>query len=571
MADVRPPISSSRLATGDIAKHSFAIVRRGFDTDEVRSYLQSVSRSLEALEEREQELRAAVAEAEERAAHPIVDEATLTASLGQHSAQILRHAHDEAAKIVAQAQEGAATLLRETQSQVEELQARTESSAAERVAEVELLVANAQQEARVESERIVQDAVAQGEAIIAKAKDEGRTLLEQVQEARRRVLADLASRRRAIGIQIEQLRAARDEMAASVHGVRDRVDGILSHLDRTDDEARAAAVAVAEQFRLHGGPDEPHDQDALDEAMADTPDEGPVAGIRVLEAGAGAESASDDVVAAASAPSVDELFARIRAGAEETKGGGPAGPAPVTKAAPEAATQAVDVVEPVEPVEEAEEAPSAAGPDDPLIAHRDEVLDPVTARLSRALKRALGNDQNRLLDRIRSKPTLSGEELLGPEEEHRAVFESAVRSHLGEAYTAGAAFGGAASGGVADDGTVDESAAGLAHVVVTMLRRQIEDEGGDLGDQVSAAYREWRGERVQRVSGDYATQAFSAGVVAAGAEQKIRWVVTSATGCSDCEDNALAGAVSANEAFPTGHAHPPAHSGCRCLVAPTSD
>ncbi|HSZ36190.1 MAG TPA: DivIVA domain-containing protein, partial [Acidimicrobiales bacterium] len=95
MADVRPPISSSRLATGDIAKHSFAIVRRGFDTDEVRSYLQSVSRSLEAFEEREQELRAAIAEAEERAAHPIVDEATLTASLGQHSAQILRHAHDE--------------------------------------------------------------------------------------------------------------------------------------------------------------------------------------------------------------------------------------------------------------------------------------------------------------------------------------------------------------------------------------------------------------------------------------------------------------------------------------------
>ncbi len=95
------------------------IVRRGFDTDEVRSYLQSVSRSLEALEAREEELRAALAEAEQRAAHPVVDEATLTASLGQHSAQILRHAHEEAARIVVQAQEGAATLLRDTQSQVE--------------------------------------------------------------------------------------------------------------------------------------------------------------------------------------------------------------------------------------------------------------------------------------------------------------------------------------------------------------------------------------------------------------------------------------------------------------------
>ena len=46
-------------------------------------------------------LRTALAEAEERAAHPVVDEATLTASLGQHSAQILRHAHEEAARIVA--------------------------------------------------------------------------------------------------------------------------------------------------------------------------------------------------------------------------------------------------------------------------------------------------------------------------------------------------------------------------------------------------------------------------------------------------------------------------------------
>src|SRR5580693_9982419 len=101
MPEGRAPISSSRIATGDIARHSFAIVRRGFDVDEVRAYLQSVARSLETLEEREQELRAAVAEAEERAAHPVVDEATLTSSLGQHSAQILHRAHGEAARIVA--------------------------------------------------------------------------------------------------------------------------------------------------------------------------------------------------------------------------------------------------------------------------------------------------------------------------------------------------------------------------------------------------------------------------------------------------------------------------------------
>ncbi len=564
MPEGRAPISSSRIATGDIARHSFAIVRRGFETDEVRAYLQSVSRSLEAFEEREQELRVAVAEAEERAAHPVVDEATLTASLGQHSAQILRHAHEEAARIVVQAQEGAATLLRETQSQVDELQARTEASSAERVVEVELLVANAEQEARVESERIFAEAVADGEAVIARAKDEGRALLEQVQEARRRVLADLASRRRALGIQIEQLRAARDEMAASVLGVRDKVDGILTHLERTDEEARAAAMAVGDQFRLHGADDGPHDQDSLDEATGESP------ATAASGAGPGAEPGDDAAGAPAAAPSVDELFARIRAGTGEA--GGPAKGAAAPGALPEAqageagADAGGSVVVP--PEGEAEAPP---GPDDELIARRDKLLAPVTARLSRTVKRALGDDQNRLLDRLRSAPSLTVDELLGPEDEHMVGFAAAARSHLAEAFTAGTAFGGAGKATVPEGDAIEQSEVGLAHVVVAMLRRQMADGGGELSDRVGAAFREWRGERVERLAGDYATQAFSAGVTAAGGDGKVRWVVTSASGCSDCEDNALAGAVSASETYPTGHAHPPAHSGCRCLVAPADD
>ncbi len=566
MPEGRPPISSARIATGDIARHSFAIVRRGFDTDEVRAYLQSVARSLEVLEEREQELRTALAEAEERAAHPVVDEATLTTSLGQHSAQILRHAHEEAARIVLQAQEGAATLLRDTQSQVDELQARTEAAAAERVVEVELLVANAEQEARVDSERIIAEAVAQAEAVIARAKDEGRTLLEQVQEARRRVLADLASRRRALGIQIEQLRAARDEMAASVLGVRDKVEGILGHLERTDEEARAAAAAVADNFRVHGASEGPLDQDALEDATTAVPPAGPAS------AGSGQEAegepGEEEAGASGSTPSVDELFARIRAGTASAA-------APPEEPAPEPAGDGAKGEAHAEAAggegEEVAESEPVPGADDELIARRDELLTPVTARLSRTVKRALGDDQNRLLDRLRNEPSLSGDELVGPEDEHMVAFAEAARGHLGEAFAAGTVFGGAEAAAVPAGDAVEESAAALAHVIVTMLRRQIEEGTGDPADRVGAAFREWRGERVERLTGDYATQAFSAGVAAAGAEGKLRWVVTSAVGCSDCEDNALAGSVSANETFPTGHAHPPAHSGCRCLVALVGD
>jgi DivIVA domain-containing protein len=596
MAEGRAPISSSRIATGDIAQHSFAVVRRGFDPDEVRSYLQSVARSLEALETREEELRSSLAEAEERAAHPVVDEATLTTSLGQHSAQILRHAHEEAARIVVQAQEGAATLLRDTQSQVDELQARTEASSAERVVEVELLVANAEQEARVESERIVAEAIAAGEAIITRAKDEGRALLDQVQEARRRVLADLAARRRGLGIQIEQLRAARDEMAASVHGVRDRVDGILTHLDRTDEEARAAAQGVADQFRL-GTAEVPHDQDDTDAVTEGVPPTGPTPVTRG-EGGGGGDDENGGP-----GPSVDELFARIRAGSGETEEAAP-GSAPTTvlpaqpvdtdetaavtdpataapaggeararRGAEDGATGEADADE-VEPdgLEAEEPEPEAEpGPDDAIIARRDELLTPITSRLSRTIKRTLGDDQNRLLDKLRSAPTLEVGELMGSEDEHVAAFAGVARSHLDEAFAAGTVFVGAGAATVPRGDAVEQSSAGLARAIVTAMRRQVADGNGDPADRIGGAFREWRGERVERLVGDQATQAFSAGVAAASANGKVRWVVATASGCSDCEDNALAGAVSGSESFPTGHAHPPAHSGCRCLIAPATD
>ena len=548
------------------------MVRRGFDSDEVRSYLQSVARSLEALEAREEELRASLAEAEERAAHPVVDEATLTASLGQHSAQILRHAHEEAARIVVQAQEGAALLLRETQSQVDELQERTETSAAERVVEVELLVANAEQEARVESERIIAEAIAAGEAIITRAKDEGRALLDQVQEARRRVLADLAGRRRSLGIQIEQLRAARDEMAASVHGVRDRVDGILTHLDRTDEDARAAAQGVADHFRL-GTAELPHDQDEADAASGEAPPTGPTP---VVGGEAGDEAA---------APSVDELFARIRAGTAAAQEAAAAAEPPPEATAKEAAADGAKVPDPAQAAEDAgaeaagdatEEAAPVEdevppGPDDPVIARRDELVTPISSRLSRTVKRTLGDDQNRLLDRLRNAPAAEVDDLMGSEDEHIGAFAAAARSHLDEAFAAGTIFVGAGAATIPRGDAVEQASTGLARAVVTTLRRQVAEGSGDPADRIGAAFREWRGERVERLVGDQTTQAFSAGVAAASADGKVRWVVTTASGCSDCEDNALAGAVSGSETFPTGHAHPPAHSGCRCLIAPATD
>jgi cell division septum initiation protein DivIVA len=544
MPEGRSPISSARISTGDIARHSFAIVRRGFDIDEVKTYLQSVARSIEVLEQREQELREAVAVADERAAHPVVDEATLTASLGQHSAQILRHAHDEAAKIVVQAQEGASTLLREAQSQANEIQAHSEGASAERVAEAEIMVANATQEARDAVERIRYDALAEADAVIARAKDEGRVLLEQVQEARKRVMADLAGRRRALSIQIEQLRAARDEMAVSVQGVRGSIDAILGQLERSDDDARAAGLAAADQARLH--------------VPKDLPDEESVPGVE----------AGDDPAQGGVTPSVDELFARIRAGTDAARHEDEATSDAGQAEAAETGTAEVDVADP----RATEDAGESEGPDHALITWRDELLSPISAQLSRHIKRALGDDQNRLLDVLRSTPNVGGETLLGPEDLHLSTFTSAAQGHLAEAFAAGTALGGATPGAIASGPAVDQAAASLSRTVVTRVRRRIadgNDAGGEVAERVGAAFREWRGERIERLVGDFAVQAFSAGVAAASLSGGLlRWVLTTPNGCSDCDDNALAGAVPVDDTFPTGHAYPPAHSGCRCMVAP---
>jgi DivIVA domain-containing protein len=620
MPEGRPsisPISSSRVATGDVAHHAFTVVRRGYDTDEVRSYLQAVARDIAELDQRQEELRAAAAEADERAAHPVIDEATLTASLGQHSAQLLRHAHDEAARIVAQAQESSSTLLREAQSQVNEIQAQAEGHTAERVAEAELMVATAEQEARVEATRIHTDAMAEADEMIARAKDEGRALLEQVQAARKRVLADMSTRRRALSIQIEQLRAARDEMAASIHGVRDSVDGILTDLQRSDEDARSAAAAAGDGARLRGIDDEPLNDDLAGGPVAAGPFDGRTQEAASTESaprpGAGegppatgsattggpatedptteetppvppgvlSEEDSRDAAPVGDAPSVDELFARIRAGTGTEVPAGVPEPAPATPAAPAAAPPApakgspeatTQVVEPESEVVEVTEV--GDDPDQALIGRRNELISPITVQLSRHIKRALGDDQNRLLDVLRVAPTTEGEALLGPEDAHLATFTAAAAGHLAEAFTAGTKFAGGKAAKGPTEAAAEKSATGLARSVVTMVRRRIEegtDAGEDVSARVGAAYREWRGERIERLVGDCALQSFSAGVLAAVTKKgTVRWVMTSTDGCSDCDDNALAGPVKVAEGFPTGHAGPPAHAGCRCLVAPTS-
>ncbi len=307
---------------------------------------------------------------------------------------------------------------------------------------------------------------------------------------------------------------------------------------------------------------------------------------------------------------VEELFARLRAGA--------APPTTITATAPSvegvperqgappgwersSATDAPDFAMVARTDEElgneASEQPRSE--DAALLASRDELLAPIVSRLARQLKRALQDDQNALLHRLRDG-TARDPSTLVVEEEQRDRLREAARASLLEARRAGAQFlsahlaGKDGDGGPASDPhhgvtrrrrartsdpdrEVEGALHALAGTVVTLLRRRLfGEDGADLesgpqaDERVSAAYREWRGERIERLAGDYALGSFSSGLIDSLEEDAtIRWVVGGpGTSCADCGDNALAEEVHKGERFPTGHLHPPAHPGCRCMVVP---
>src|SRR5579883_3105700 len=539
-------ISSSRLSAADVARRNFGTTRRGFDPREVRAFLELASRELQALEQREQELRQQLADAEERARHPVLDEATLPGALGEQSAQVLRQAYAEATRIVGEAEERAARLVHQAQQQANEVQIKAESDAAKRIAEAELAAASLHQQVDREREALLAAARADGEAVVDQAREQGRILIEKAQQARKQVVEDLVQRRRAIHLQIEQFRAARDELAATVLGVRDAVDQVVTRLAQADDAARTAAARAArrgageaeeiaaelEEALLapagttgagpepgpQGGAPEPVPHDGGDAVLLGAtgqisveqvgpsvaPEPAPPASPAGATEPAGAAEpaepahpaspagatepagaaepaepahpaspaeateAAEQVVAAEqsvahqpAAPSADEpavpaeppgapeqaepaepavvteparveaLFARLRAGREPGSGGREPETARDQPAAP---SEVVDDAEPPD-------GPAVAEVGDArLVERRSDLVDPVASRLGRRLKRALQDDQNRLLERIRSSPSGWNDELLADEADQRAAFAEASVKLLREAFAAGHTF-----------------------------------------------------------------------------------------------------------------------------------
>jgi len=543
MAEDHNPISSQRISPYDVSRASFSVVRRGFEPREVRNFLDLVSRELEGFESREAELRHQLALAEDDARHPVIDESSLTSTLGEQSAQVLRAAHEEARALLDQAQQDAAGIVSAAQERASSVAVAAEERGAGRIGDAELAATNLEAQALEAAKKVVAKARADGETLVARAREQGRGMLDQAQEARNRVLADMNARRRLMHLQIEQLRAARDQLATSIVDVRTTIDRLTEEITASDETARAAAQEVARRQ-----PTSAESEDgSIDEALG-ADGTGEMTEVAAAEAALGVSMAEDDPDDPSAEPGrVEELFAKIRASAHDSDG-----------------TAVVEVT-----------PAAASGPDAGLLASRDAALASASSTLARKVKRALQDEQNRLLDALRgqSQPNV---EHLGDVSHLTATLAAASVDPLRDAADAGRSFGldhGAPSGPGLSDGAVMAIAQELAGHVAEPLHRRLTNvvTAEDPSNDVNAAFREWRGARLERSVGDAAHEAFNAAVVGITGDGHLRWVPAGAPApCPDCADNGLEGPLKAGSTFPTGHAAPPAHAGCRCAIVPTS-
>ena len=574
-------LSTTRHSSTEIARTNFATVRKGgYDPQEVRSHLETVAREVGHFESRIRDLQEQLSEALRRAANPTFDEATLAAALGAQSAAILRSAHEEAGRVTAEAQERSAALFAESQKRAANHLIEAQERAAAVLTEAEHGAAQVDAEARQAAERLIESAKINGDALVERGREQGRAIVEQANEARRNVLNDLAVKRKALHIQIDQLRAARDSMQSFVASVREQIDALLDNINSSDEAARAAAL---EALRLRPPVKEPTEEELLagtplrhvPEPSLTTPVPAAVAPIAASRAGAAAapppakpavtpaasggapsaastahqdtESFVDDDVAGTDV--VNEIFARLRKATLEERGA----TASVPKKAP----------------------PPSTLPDTPLdelFARRNQAINESLGVLTRKVKRALQDDQNVTLERLRDVKGAITDELEDELAQRRRYADAAIDA-LADAAAAGVQFAFDEAGAQSDVGVhegVGDCAADLAVTIVLALRKRILADGhGDAAERANAAYKEWRGARVERLCTDAARRAFHLGVTAAATGRHLRFLPAPTDApCDACALDAASPPRTAGDHFPSGSAYPPLHAGCACTVVP---
>lgn len=610
MADVhrRAAASAPRLTSEEIATRGFAAAFRGISELEVRNFLKRVAAEIDVARAREEELNGQVDELRRQLEDPpLVTEDRLLDALGEETARVLRSAQESAEQIRARAEERAAAAVADAEAAAAAIRAEADSDAAamrdaaqtaaaareseateyatELRTSVDEEVAQLRSSTEAELATARDQAMAEAEAEVEAAKVAGRDLVNEARSVRERILADLGRRRLLLQAQIDELRAGRDRLLDAYRVVK-----------RTMGDATEALVQVeARAAHELSGPPPPADVPPVDGELA------------ALAGELTGESGTPSV-------EVEALFARLRSqssptGESEPRAAAtPERPAPVAAVAepvsePESVSEpepepeahidlvAEDAATPesddppasAEPAEEdatsdiddggsETESPAGERSDDEARAERAVVLDPLQRELGRKVKRALQDEQNDVLDRLRTiKGKPSAADLLPDRESQTGALAAAMRGPVDAAFTGGAAVAGGRSGRTAPASMVDGLAAAMVERLHPRLVEAIDAAGDDesaVTQRLGARYREFKGHELDAVVGDTLAAAWALGVFDATPRGRtLRWVVAVEGTCPDCDDNALEPTIRGQE-FPTGQHHPPAHPGCRCLLIP---
>ena len=617
------PDPSSPAAVGSA---QFTVTRRGFDTEEVRDFLRSVSAELGRLQERERFLESELRAMQTRgmSGPGVLDEETVTALLGEETARVLTVAREAAAQMRVRAAEAAERLVREANSD------------AIRVRE----------DADVETARRRSDATSDVEAELELAKQQGREMVNEAREYREKVLSELARRRELARQQIEQLIHSRDRLVNAFDRARLAANDVVGDLAEFDDLSNevAHATGITKPTNASGNDFVDHTQDpeaipqktagnqvidvvdeeVLEEIVADDEiieevTETTITTIHEEQVGM-SDHPSTDAPAAEHLAEVVQLFGKKHREATITPVA-PVAPEPIAKIAEvkpqtlktpaktSAKTSVDDLFANLRKTSTAEVArtakpknalpettePKSVVPkakavipkvDGSVFVHRDEVLAPIIVTLTSKIKRALADEENAMLTYLQGKKAAVALEKVLPEPAMHvqgyveAVAEDVMSAAMGGAKSLSSSLKADLRRKVTSSAVMQVMSKNIDDVLVRPLRdriqRCVEQSDGDreeMSKLIRSVYREWTMQRVEQHIGDIARLAFSRGAyLVLDQGTSVCWMVDpNGPPCADAEDNSLAGATALGSDFPTGHSHPIAHTGCRCLVAPIGE
>ncbi|MGO9206930.1 MAG: DivIVA domain-containing protein [Candidatus Limnocylindrales bacterium] len=383
---------------------------------------------------------------------------------------VVAKAEERAAELIAEAERVLAEQIAASKAEALEIRAAAEQEAADYMSKAHVEADSMTDVAHADAVELLDATKEECRRMVAEARELRNRALADLMGRRRALRVQLEELRTGK----DSLLQVVDTVAASVDELRER---LASAEDEARIAAEHAGQRVAQELG-HGGLVELEEELAAGHLAGGDDfagDEGASSGaVSVLErqaegdAGTGAapagesglEDERDQNGSNASRRSVEELFARIRASraAEEAAelappdvpvGAGPeqtaepvgaasavpeAGEEPTGQSAPEVteptesgeavtavqeenaeATDVAVAAETTEALGKTPEADAITEPDVESLARRDHLLGPVTAKLGRALKRALQDDQNDLLNALRQasgKPVL--DELVPP-------------------------------------------------------------------------------------------------------------------------------------------------------------